>query len=259
MIGHVKSIKMSGLAQKLSAAISRLRVDEMNAAAPFRVVSAVTSAIAQVPLLISPVVAFALFGVVAGRTGETLDATRLFAALSLIILQAQPLFWMFEVVLDMSSAMGCFKRIETYLSQAERTEYRVSAVGDERSAALGSGSATVADDGIELQELPKSGGPLSTSLAYSSDNAVYLQNASFSWTGEGPVVLSNISFNVKKAQLAMLIGPVASGKSTLLKGILGEVSHVQGRVYLSNGSHSWCEQSPWLTVRFLNPGEGEQG
>ena len=72
--------------------IARLRVDEMNAAAPFRVVSAVTSAIAQVPLLISPVVAFALFGVVASRTGETLDATRLFAALSIIILQAQPLF-----------------------------------------------------------------------------------------------------------------------------------------------------------------------
>ena len=160
---------------------------------------------------------------------------------------------MFEVVLDMSSAMGCFKRIEKYLSEAERIEYRVSAVGDETNATLGSSNANLVRDGIELQDIRKSDGPLSGSVGSSSDDAIDLQGASVSWAAEGPVVLKRISFSVKRRQLAMLIGPVASGKSTLLKCILGEVPHVQGQVYLSNGAHSWCEQSPWLTVSHRDP------
>ncbi|KAH6607530.1 MRP-type ABC transporter [Trichoderma cornu-damae] len=58
LIGHVKSIKMSGLSQNLSNTIAALRVQEINASRPFRIVGAVTSSVAQVPLLLSPVLAF---------------------------------------------------------------------------------------------------------------------------------------------------------------------------------------------------------
>ncbi|EFQ30925.1 ABC transporter [Colletotrichum graminicola] len=112
MIGHIKSIKMSGLTQKLSRTLADLRLAEMKAAAPFRIIDAVTSAIAQVPPMLSPVVAFAMYTAIASKNGQALDATKLFAALSLVILLASPLFWMFEVVLDMSAALACFHRIE---------------------------------------------------------------------------------------------------------------------------------------------------
>lgn len=246
MIGHIKSIKMSGLAQKLSNTISNLRLVEMNAAGPLRTVAAVTSSIAQIPLMISPVAAFAMFTIVSNRTGETLDANRMFAALSLIVLLTQPLFWMFEVVLNLGGASACFNRIEKYLTGGSRTEYREFDVIDRRtSPALqdASGSAST-----ELQVLRKSSVPISVQKHAKSISRVALRSASFSWSAEGPTVLEDISFDVRDAEMAVLVGPVASGKTSLLKGLLGEVPCVKGQVYLSGGRYSWCEQSPWLIV-----------
>ncbi|TIC95348.1 ABC transporter C family member 8 [Colletotrichum higginsianum] len=68
MIGHIKSIKMSGLTQKLSETLADLRIDEMKAATPFRVIGAITSAVAQVPLMLAPVVAFAMYTTIAAKT-----------------------------------------------------------------------------------------------------------------------------------------------------------------------------------------------
>ncbi|TKW50552.1 Canalicular multispecific organic anion transporter 1 [Colletotrichum tanaceti] len=147
MIGHIKSIKMSGLTQKLLKTLADLRVDEMKAAIPFRVIGAITSAVAQVPLMLAPVVAFAMYTTI-----------------------------MFEVVLDMNAA---FK-------------------------------------------------------------------------DEAESILNGLNFDILKGQLVMLVGPVASGKSTLLKGLLGELRHVTGTLALFSTRVSWCERSSWLineTVR----------
>jgi len=103
---------MSGLGTKLFDAVESLREEEIRAARPFRIMGAVSSAIAQIPLLISPVAAFALFTVPALKDGVTLDATRMFSSLSLVILLGAPLFWMLETVMDMFSAIPCFSRIQ---------------------------------------------------------------------------------------------------------------------------------------------------
>jgi ATP-binding cassette, subfamily C (CFTR/MRP), member 1 len=247
MIGHIKSIKMSGLSQRLWETISKLRVEEIKGAKPFRMLGAVTSSIALIPVMISPVVAFALYQIVAVRTGETLDATRLFAALSLILLLAQPLFWMFEMVLDLSAALGCFGRIEKYLCENSRVDYRHAPDG-EAGTSLGQLHSGSTVDHIELRSLASRGIPPAVESSFGHINAIDVQGASFSWSTEGPLVLNGISLAVKPGQLAMLIGPVASGKSTLLKGLLGEVPHVIGTVNVAAGRLSWCDQSPWLIV-----------
>ncbi|KAK1988940.1 ABC transporter [Colletotrichum cereale] len=242
MIGHIKSVKMSGLTQKLSQTLADLRLAEMKAATPFRIIGAITSAIAQVPLMLSPVVAFAMYTAIASRTGQTLDATKLFAALSLIILLASPLFWMFEVVLDMSAALACFNRIEKYLSEPPRTEYRSfpSASRLEAHSAGTDGSS----QGVQLQDLKHP--DLVLRGRPSRGPAVLMKTASLSWKSDADPILSNLDFEVQNGQLVMLVGPVASGKSTLLQGLLGELPHVTGTIELSSHRISWCEQSPWL-------------
>lgn len=241
MIGHIKSIKMSGLAQKLSSTIANLRVEEIKASRPFRVISAITSATGQVPLLLSPVVAFALFQGVSASTGQVLDATRLFAALSLIILLAQPLFWMFELVLDMSAAFGSFDRIEKFLVQESRKKHR------ETAQKPGSNSSQRAETGdIELHSLRKNAAS-SSRADNSSQEVISIDGASFGWSQE-QTILSNINLSVRQGQLALLLGPVASGKSTLLKGMLGEVPETTGKVILNSDRLSWCDQTPWLLV-----------
>ncbi|KAK1635152.1 P-loop containing nucleoside triphosphate hydrolase protein [Colletotrichum phormii] len=248
MIGHIKSIKMSGLTQKLSRTLADLRLVEMRAATPFRVIGAVTSAVAQVPLMIAPVVAFAMYTTIASKNGQVLDATKLFAALSLIILLAQPLFWMFEVVLDMSAALGCFNRIEKYLSEPPRAEYRDLPSGSPASSSERTGSHS---QDVQLQNLESSKGQISPDTKFSGPIAIRVK-ATLAWKPEAVPAVDLMDFSISRGQLVMLVGPVASGKSTLLKGLLGELPHVTGTVALSSDRVSWCEQSPWLineTVR----------
>ncbi|KAH7206333.1 P-loop containing nucleoside triphosphate hydrolase protein [Fusarium oxysporum] len=244
MIGHIKSIKCSGLAQNLSDTILNLRADEIKASRPFRIVSSVTSAIAQVPLLMSPVAAFALFQGVASNSGETLDATRLFSALSLIILLAQPLFFMFEVILDMSAALGAFERIQIFLTQeSQRDSRQQQSVVELNAPDQGN------RDSIELRMLRE---PSLTSAANSSMSDVVIQvsDANISWS-EDRVILRNLSLAVGRNQLVLLLGPVASGKTTLLKALLGEVPNITGSIAIHSKGIAWCEQSPWLLNRTI--------
>lgn len=252
MLGHMKSIKMSGLGQRLGETIAKLRKDEIDAAAPFRRMSALTSALAQVPLLISPVVAFAFFAIGAISSGESLQATRMFSSLSLIILLGQPLFWMFEAVIDITSAAGCWKRIEKFLSTASRADRRVDATAvSSRLSENGSGGSTAQlsprlPETIELEDM------VLRQQDGIETRGVQVEDACFRWSAEGAAVLKNVSFTVKREELAMVVGSVASGKTTLLKGLLGEVPHVTGKVSLERHRVSWCDQTPWLindTVR----------
>ncbi|KAL7796652.1 P-loop containing nucleoside triphosphate hydrolase protein [Trichoderma ceciliae] len=243
MIGHIKSIKMSGLSKHLSNTIAALRVQEIAASRPFRVIGAVTSSVAQVPLLLSPVLAFAMFQGITAATGEVLDATRMFAALSLITLLAQPLFWIFEVVLDMSAAFGAFGRIQKFLVAATRDEYRTVEAANPANSIAVTGEETGL---IELQSLR----PLAShgSLPSATNNfttAIVVEDATFAWSPDRQV-LSNVSFSLNGGQFALLIGPVASGKTTLLKGLLGEVPRSKGKIALASSSLSWCEQTPWI-------------
>jgi len=249
MLGHMKSVKMSGLSQVLSDAIAKLRAEEIQAATPFRSISAVSAALAQLPVLISPVAAFALFTLVASNSGQSLDATRMFSSVSLIILLGQPLFLMFESIIDMNAALGCFKRIEKYLCSPPRLDYRA---GHERASAGNSGDRPHSGSPlnpqfgtIEMQNL----GARNGQDRFKDEPVIDVQEASFSWSAEGRPVLERTTFRVEQGQLAMLVGPVASGKSTLLKGLLGEVPEVRGRVAVLPLRLSWCDQTPWLIVR----------
>lgn len=206
---------MSGLATTLSDSIAALRREEIDASKPFRIFGSLTSSIAQIPVLLSPVAAFGIFQAVSAQTGAQLDAQRLFTALALITLQAQPLFWMFELVLNLTVAKGAFHRIETFLLRNERPENR--------------------------------------QLAATTDNISFkLSNMSFSWIVGEPQI-ANATFQIGTGQLAMIVGPTASGKSTLLKGLLGEVPHASGDLQTNDRKMrvSLCDQATWVTVRHI--------
>ena len=88
----------------------------------------------------------------------------------------------------------------------------------------------------------------SSSGATREANAIEVRGASFAWTDDNRPSLSDIDLSIPRGSLAMLVGPVASGKTTLLKGLLGEAQTVAGHVVLLPLRLSWCEQTPWLLV-----------
>jgi ABC-type multidrug transport system fused ATPase/permease subunit len=57
--------------------------------------------------------------------------------------------------------------------------------------------------------------------------------------------LEGVTFSVKKGQLIAVVGPVGSGKSSLLSGLLGEMNLQEGKVRVA-GSVAYCDQRPWI-------------
>ncbi|XP_030756720.1 probable multidrug resistance-associated protein lethal(2)03659 [Sitophilus oryzae] len=73
-----------------------------------------------------------------------------------------------------------------------------------------------------------------------------LHNVSAKWSEDSSdETLHNISLNVNPGQLLAIIGPVGSGKSSLINVILGELSIRNGYMEL-NGKISFASQEPWL-------------
>ncbi|KAH8395710.1 hypothetical protein KR222_010260, partial [Zaprionus bogoriensis] len=88
----------------------------------------------------------------------------------------------------------------------------------------------------------------------SSSSEVYLEIKEFRarWNAEHTdPILDNINMRLEDQQLVAVIGPVGSGKSSLIQAILGELRPEQGAVKVE-GRLSYAAQEPWLfsaTVR----------
>lgn len=101
------------------------------------------------------------------------------------------------------------------------------------------------DSDIRLRALE----PIKTSpnrQSQTDSNAIVVRDGSFGWKSAELPVLRNINVSICQAQLTMVIGPVACGKSTLLKAFLGETPSTQGFVYVSSREVAFCDQTPWL-------------
>eukprot|EP00834_Sanchytrium_tribonematis_P003442 NODE_132_length_16614_cov_0.935392.p1 type:complete len:963 gc:universal NODE_132_length_16614_cov_0.935392:13581-16469(+) len=81
-----------------------------------------------------------------------------------------------------------------------------------------------------------------------SDIAVKVDNASFSWdmVDETPkVILKELNIKIRKGGLAVIVGSVGSGKSSILQAIIGEMRRLHGDVEL-NGTVGYAPQIAWI-------------
>jgi ATP-binding cassette subfamily C (CFTR/MRP) protein 1 len=200
--------------------------------------------------MVSPVIAFAIYIAIANRDNTILDFSRLFTSLSLLILLSQPLFDLFGGVIDFKSAVGCFDRIERFLLADSRVDHRAILPG--LLAPVEGLSMSTSSRSLEAHDKASVGAELANrnavSLTQVAPFAVSVQNGTFGWSKDGEAILHGINFNIRLAQLTLLVGPVASGKSTLLKALLGETPCSKGFVQVMTPKIAWCEQTPWLIV-----------
>ena len=77
-----------------------------------------------------------------------------------------------------------------------------------------------------------------------SFNAMTISNGNFSWGGK-ETTLKNINLFIKKINLTAVVGPVGSGKSSLISAFLGEMEKLTGEVNV-DGRIAYVPQQAWI-------------
>ncbi|XP_052124000.1 multidrug resistance-associated protein 1 [Frankliniella occidentalis] len=74
---------------------------------------------------------------------------------------------------------------------------------------------------------------------------VIVENGTFSWGPDETPALTNITLRVETNRLVAVVGPVASGKSSLIACLLGEMDRLCGRVN-TKGTIGYVAQQAWI-------------
>ena len=171
-----------------------------------------------------------------------MDTASAYTALSLISLLEGPMNMLVQTVPMLNAAMACFDRIESFLKSDARRDDRLPLQEQARFMEQSSASNSSVNMGIELENVRPPHGE------FESNSAVLLetQNASFSWDIDGQPAVSDLTFALKRQEFCFIIGPVGSGKSTILKGLLGETPSSKGFVYSNCPETAVVGQTPWI-------------
>lgn len=66
--------------------------------------------------------------------------------------------------------------------------------------------------------------------------------------GEHVFKICDVTLSIPRGKLVAFVGPVGSGKTSLLQGIIGEMRKTGGSITFG-GSVGYCPQSAWIQVR----------
>ena len=97
---------------------SCFNVEELRAAAQFRVVYVVVDCLGYAPLALAPVMTFAI-------TTRSLDVTTIFTSISYLLLLADPLGYLFQNTPNIIVAFACLERIQGFMEAEPRVDYRI--------------------------------------------------------------------------------------------------------------------------------------
>lgn len=228
-LGSMKEIKMLGLSPSVSVLLRNLRIQEIAKSMPSRRLMAGLIGMANIPPSLGSPVAFIIYVTALGDSD--LNVSRAFAALSLISLVTQPVKTVIFAYGPLVEALACFRRIETYVSSPEHKNAGLSRDFSDEPQIGGSD--------IELR-------PLSSRKGLQRSAVMNADDVSFGWKDGDLPVIKPMTISLVKSEFTFLIGPVGCGKSTLIKGLLGELPTRSGRVRSTIQQVAYVDQTTWI-------------
>ena len=274
MLQGIKLLKLYAWEGWFCDLIEGIRKREMNVKVKTALLNALISFLTTCTTTIVALVTFVSYVKI---FGNELTASKTFTSLALINLMKVPLFVFPMLVRIIVNARVSTKRLIPYLTSPETNRLREEAPvckieddnednnPDPQEFKMVDLKPSVKE---EIQRSPGSptidvqapfpddeaDGPSSVSPPIVPDFcipphiAMVINNASFSWNPDATEpTISNIDINVPKGKLSMVVGPVGSGKSSLVNALLGEMTTVGGQVVWSNDcTVAYAAQKPWL-------------
>ncbi|XP_043568891.1 canalicular multispecific organic anion transporter 1 isoform X1 [Chiloscyllium plagiosum] len=140
-----------------------------------------------------------------------LDAEKAFTSISLFNILRFPLMMLPMVISSMVQAAVSCKRLEAFL-----------------------GSENLNTSAI--QQDPSCG---------TLDSAITFTEATFSWNRNETPTVKNVTLNIKPGKLVAVVGPVGSGKTSLISALLGEMENIKGFINIK-GSFAYVPQQAWI-------------
>ncbi|KAM0556988.1 hypothetical protein ACHAPJ_005667 [Fusarium lateritium] len=214
-ISQMKLYKISGITEPVADLIQTLRVGEIKVGNSFRWLLILAAGLGFTPLAVSPVATFAW-------TSEDLNVNTLFTSLSYILLFTSPVIGLFQSLPGVFAALTCTARVQKFIAADPRNDFR----------SHGSNPSSEKDH---------------SSSENANSTAFSVENGSFGWGGE-KVTLSQINASIPAHKLTIVVGEVASGKTTFCKALLGEVPVSSGSIntFIPLQRIGYCEQTPFL-------------
>ncbi|KAK1757136.1 P-loop containing nucleoside triphosphate hydrolase protein [Echria macrotheca] len=217
VIAQMKQLKISGLASPVEDSIQAMRVDELKTGNKFRQLLVVSVTCGYIPLCLAPVITYAF-------ASKFLDPITMFTSLSYILLLCTPLSNLLQWIPPVLAAFTCTGRIQTFLEAEARVDFRKA--------------VSRANSEEDWDEKKRAG----------SNTGFKITGGNFGWETDKPT-LKNIDLEIPPSRLTIVVGPIASGKSTLCKALLGESPMAQGEVLMGGGPSrkiGFCDQTPYL-------------
>ena len=126
---------------------------------------------------------------------------------------------------------SCFDRIQKFLLSQSWVDARSN---------LGATGQTESDGPRLSTDFPLL--PLSTP----SSVAVMVSDATVEPSSGAAIAIKKATFSIARGSFTMIVGPISSGKTTLLKAILGELPCLDGCIEVQLRRMAYCSQSVWL-------------
>ncbi|TLD27952.1 canalicular multispecific organic anion transporter 2 [Venturia nashicola] len=239
MLSNMKTVKMMGYTNYIANTIQAARMSELAASKTFRKFMTVINSIVLIPKQLSAPFTFMVFvlAVQHGREAGGLTASRAFTSLTIIELITTPLGLALQAISSVTSSLACLDRIQAYLQSPNKV--------DQHRLPTSACSGKWKSDLIDLREkamleCDAFGKEIET------QSSITLRNATFAYKPAQDIVLSSISLTIPHGSVTMLVGPVGSGKSALVKAFLNELDLRSGQLDVRASRMAYCDSNPWI-------------
>ncbi|OGM47940.1 hypothetical protein ABOM_002790 [Aspergillus bombycis] len=252
MLGDMKAVKMLGLSGVLLPVIQGFRSREIETSRSYRKLLVAMLLLSLTPINLAPVLTFGIYTIIAVFwKSQTLLLAQAFTSLSLISLLTTPVIVFIQTMPVVFQCVGNFDRIQEYCNYSAQTT-NIPNDGEGPPTPCSNSEQETTLESLALGTLPK-GGLHSHSVVHPD---LRLDGHGFAWNrSSADPVLHDLQITIKRGSITAIVGPVGSGKSSLLHALLGELVDIP----LEHGSPrqdkvdprareamAYCAQHPWL-------------